>query len=72
VDDQASNEERSSARGEAAWKAETERIAARNQAARKAGKSRREAYESQRAEVRRASEQRRHSDLVAKGRTKRP
>lgn len=56
----------SSARGEAAWKAATEHVAARNQAARKSGKERREAYERQRDEARRAAEAQRHSNLIAK------
>jgi hypothetical protein len=59
VTDQGNEDDRrSSARGEAAWKAARERVAARNQAAQKAGKERREAYERQRAEVRRAAESR--------------
>jgi hypothetical protein len=62
--DQADHEgPRSSARGEAAWKENMERVAARNQAARKAGKERRAAYERQRDEARHAAERRRHSDL---------
>jgi hypothetical protein len=71
VDDQANQEgHQSSARGEAAWKAERERVAARNQAARKAGKARREAYERERDEVRHAAERQRHAKLVTKGRAK--
>jgi hypothetical protein len=60
----------SSARGEAAWKEETERVAARNQAARKAGKERREAYERQRDAARRDAERQRHLDLMAKDRSR--
>jgi hypothetical protein len=64
VSDQANQDDRrSSARGEAAWKAATEAVAARNEAARKAGKQRREAYERQRDEARRADERQRHSRL---------
>lgn len=48
-----------SARGEAAWKEEKERIAARNDQARKAGKRRRETYEREREDVRRRAELRR-------------
>jgi hypothetical protein len=48
-----------SARGEAAWKEERERIAARNEQARKAGKQRRETYEREREEARRRAERRR-------------
>jgi hypothetical protein len=60
--------QRSSARGDAAWKEETERIAARNQAARKAGKERRAAYEQGRDAARNQAERQRHIDLLAKGR----
>jgi hypothetical protein len=64
MNDQADHEEqRSSARGEAAWKETMERVAARNQAARKAGKERRATYERQRDEARRAAERQRHSNL---------
>jgi hypothetical protein len=48
-----------SARGEAAWKEEKERIAARNDQARKAGKRRRETYEREREDLRRRAERRR-------------
>jgi hypothetical protein len=43
-------------RGEAAWKAEKDRIAARNQEARKAGKQERQAFEKQQAERRRSAD----------------
>jgi hypothetical protein len=59
---------RSSARGEAAWKAATEAVAARNAAARKAGKQRREAYERGRDEVRHAAEREEHLRLIAERR----
>ena len=51
-------------RGEAAWKEAMERTARRNDQARKAGKERREAYEDQRARMRREAEQRRRADLL--------
>jgi hypothetical protein len=44
---------------EAAWKAEKERIAVRNEAAQKAGKKERESQEGQRETRRRAAEARR-------------
>ncbi|MEA2398135.1 MAG: hypothetical protein QOK25_1691 [Thermoleophilaceae bacterium] len=43
-------------RGEAAWKAEKDRIAARNQEVRKAGKQERQAYEKRMAERRRSAD----------------
>ena len=61
---------KSSARGEAAWKEERERIADRNQAARKAGKEEREAYEKQRAASRRAHELKRESAISGKARNR--
>ena len=51
-------------RGEAAWKAERERIAARNDAARKAGRKQREEYERARQDARRAADVRRRADLL--------
>ena len=54
---------KSSARGEAAWKEERERIATRNQAARKAGKEEREAYERGQSDTRREREVRRQAKL---------
>jgi hypothetical protein len=53
-----------SARGEQAWKEATERVASRNAESRKIAKAQREAYEREREDVRRAAEQRRHSQLV--------
>jgi hypothetical protein len=53
-------------RGEAAWKADRERIAARNDEARKAGKQRRDDYERQRAEARQAADVRRRAALLKK------
>jgi hypothetical protein len=45
-----------SKRGEAAWKEAREKVAERNDQARKAGKERRQAYEHQKADARRAAE----------------
>lgn len=54
----------SSARGEAAWKETREAIAARNQRAQKAGRERRQLYERQRDDARRAAEARAHARLL--------
>jgi hypothetical protein len=54
----------SSARGEAAWKEVREAIAARNQRAQKAGRERRQLYERQRDDARRAAEARVHARLL--------
>jgi hypothetical protein len=56
-------------RGEAAWQEAKERIAERNKQARKAGKQRRAAYESQQEEARRAAESRRSARLLERRRT---
>jgi hypothetical protein len=56
-------------RGEAAWKEAKERIAQRNEAARKAGKQRRGTYERQREDARRAAENRRTATLLNHRRT---
>jgi hypothetical protein len=53
-----------SKRGEAAWKEAKERIAERNDRARKEGKQRREAYERQQAEARRTVERRQMAELL--------
>jgi hypothetical protein len=53
-----------SKRGEAAWKEAKERIAERNEKARKEGKQRREAYERQQAEARRTVERRQMAELL--------
>lgn len=66
MSEDAGHEDRPSPRGEAAWKAATQRIAERNQAARKAGKARRGAYERQRDAARRAAEREIDASLVAK------
>ena len=55
---------KSSTRGEQAWKEARERVASRNAESRKAGKLQREAYERQRADVRRAAERKRHAQLL--------
>jgi hypothetical protein len=51
-------------RGEAAWAAAREEVAKRNAQARKAGKKRREAYELERMNARRAAERRRIEELA--------
>jgi hypothetical protein len=53
-------------RGEAAWKQERERIAARNDQARKEGKRRREEYERSRQDARREADARRRAQLLKK------
>jgi hypothetical protein len=58
-----------STRGEAAWKEVKDRIAERNEKARKAGKLRREAHERQRQEARQAAERRRMAELLGNRRT---
>jgi hypothetical protein len=55
----------SSARGDAAWREDLERVAERNRAVRKAGKQQREADERQRDGARRAAERQRTSKLLA-------
>jgi hypothetical protein len=55
---------KSAARGESAWKEAMEQVASRNQAARKAGKQRRDAYLRERDALRQAAEARRHAALV--------
>lgn len=57
---------KSSTRGESAWKDERERVATRNDAARRSGKLEREAYERKRETLRRSAEQRRHAKLVSR------
>jgi hypothetical protein len=53
----------SSARGEVAWKQARDAVAERNRLAQKAGRERREAYERQRVNARRAAESRRQEHL---------
>ena len=53
-------------RGDAAWKAEKERVANRNAQARKAGRAQREAYEQQGVAARRDREARQMADLLGK------
>jgi len=55
---------KSSARGEQAWKEARERVASRNAESRKIAKSRRQAHEREREDLRRAAEQRRHAQLL--------
>jgi hypothetical protein len=64
--DQADQQENTAtARGEFAWREAMERVAERNERARKAGKQRREAYERQRSEARHAAERRRMAEVFA-------
>jgi hypothetical protein len=58
----------SSARGEVAWKQAREAVAERNRLAQKAGRERREAYERQRVDARRAAEGRRQEHLRGRSR----
>jgi hypothetical protein len=53
----------SSARGELAWKQAREAVAERNRLAQKAGRERREAYERERVDARRAADSRRQERL---------
>lgn len=71
MSDQADHQEEQpvSKRGEDAWRADRDRIAQRNDQARKAGKQRRAAYELQRDEARRAADLRRTADLLGKHRS---
>jgi hypothetical protein len=55
---------KSSSRGEAAWKEARELVASRNAEASKQGKERRETYERDRAEARRAAEAKLHVELL--------
>jgi hypothetical protein len=61
-------DEGSKKRGDAAWKAARERVAERNDQARKAGKQQRQAYERQKADARRAAERRQMEQTLAKER----
>jgi hypothetical protein len=64
MSDQSEEREQPAAkRGEAAWKEARERVADRNDKARKAGKQRRDAYERERGDARRAAERRRMTGL---------
>ncbi len=51
-------------RGEAAWKENMERIAERNDAARKAGRARRDTYDQGRAQARNEADARRRAQLL--------
>jgi hypothetical protein len=68
--EESDRQQESSARGEAAWKQAREAIAARNQRAQKAGRARRESYERQREDARRAAEARAHAQLLEARRTR--
>jgi len=59
-------EQPSGRRGEAAWQAHLERVAARNDRARKAGRARREADERERHRARRERERRQMAALVGR------
>jgi hypothetical protein len=54
----------SSSRGERAWKEATDKVAASNADARKAGRREREAYEREREEARRAAQAKQHAKLL--------
>ena len=54
----------SSARGEQAWKEATDEVASRNADARKTGRSEREDYERERADVRRAAAVKRDANFL--------
>jgi hypothetical protein len=62
--DEGSTWRSSEARGERAWKEATDRIASRNDAAQKAGKQEREAYERSREAARRVNSAARHDRLM--------
>jgi hypothetical protein len=53
-----------SSRGDAAWKETMERVASRNVEARKQGRIRREAYEQERADARRATAAKQRAQLL--------
>jgi hypothetical protein len=57
------------ARGERAWKEETDRVASRNVATQKAGKQEREAYERSRDKTKRDNAAARDAKLTKKRRT---
>jgi hypothetical protein len=63
------NTEQQAPRGEAAWKEQKDRIAARNAEAKKSGKERREAYEQQRETLRRGAEGREMARFMKSRRT---
>ena len=56
-------------RGEAAWKENMDRIAERNDAARKAGRERRAAYDQARAQARNDADARRRAQLLKRSDT---
>ncbi|MFL5896253.1 MAG: hypothetical protein ACJ76Z_14220 [Thermoleophilaceae bacterium] len=64
-DEPETTETSTSPRGDAAWKAETERVAQRNAEATRAGKQRRAEYEEGRETSRRAAEGREMARFIA-------
>jgi hypothetical protein len=67
--DQSDGPSGSSARGDAAWKQATDAVALRNQQAQKAGREKRQTYEREREDARRAAEARRDAQLLGGRRT---
>ena len=66
MNDQADNQQQPvSKRGEAAWKEAKERVAARNEEARKDGRQRREAKDRQRVQALRSAERREMEEAIA-------
>jgi hypothetical protein len=61
---------KSAARGESAWKEAMEKVASRNQAARAAGKKRREEHLREREAVRQEADARRHARVVSRRRAR--
>jgi hypothetical protein len=61
--DRSDEQPESSARGDVAWEQAREAVAERNRLAQKAGRERREAYERERADARRAAESQRQEHL---------
>jgi len=61
---------KSSTRGDAAWREARDTVAARNDAARKSGKQRREAEERSREDARRVAEMRRQAAVVERHRAR--
>jgi hypothetical protein len=66
MSDPAEQQQPSRKSGEAAWKAHLERIAARNDRARKEGRARREADEREKDQARRERELRQMAPLIGK------
>jgi hypothetical protein len=71
MDDQnPQGEWKASTRGEAAWQEARDRVASRNDEARKSGRRQREANEQAREDARQAAERRRHALLVNRRRAR--